>query len=140
MKFKKQPRKYSHKGKTLLDFCVRAMFCLKWSVWWLGSRLWSSEGLFCVAPQLSLCSMGLLLCSCFSEERAELQNVLWGLWSCLAWAVFSMCQPWSEKCVGAEQEAVSSSKMEDGGLLLLLKALIIIINKALKVLEWTLLN
>ena len=34
-----------------------------------------------------------LLSSCFSEEGTELQNVLWGMWSCLAWAVFSVCQP-----------------------------------------------
>ena len=39
-----------------------------------------------VAPHLFLqrSSMGPLLPSGFSEEGAELYNLLWGLWSCLA--------------------------------------------------------
>ena len=44
-------------------------------------------------PQLVLprCSnTGPLLRSCFSvDEGAELYNVLWGLWFCLAWAVLT---------------------------------------------------
>ena len=48
-----------------------------------------------VAPHLVLqhCSMGPVLHSCFFEEGAELKNMVWGLWSCLVWAIFSVCQP-----------------------------------------------
>ena len=38
-------------------------------------------------------ALGTVVLSGFSEEGAELQNMFWGLWSCLAWAVFSMLQP-----------------------------------------------
>ena len=48
-----------------------------------------------VAPQqfLEHCLMEPLQHPGFSEDLAELWNMLWGLWSCLAWAVFSVCQP-----------------------------------------------
>ena len=74
--------------------------CVRVEVGVLGSHS-LDEGcglhkVFRVAQQMfsQRCSMRPLLPCCLPEEGAELQNMLWGLWSC--WhgqSLFSVCQP-----------------------------------------------
>ena len=70
----------------------------KWTVQWFGWRgLKSSKGPPCW-PTAVLCSVAPWGRCCIPASLEWVQNcttyiMLWGLWSCLAWAVFSMCQP-----------------------------------------------
>ena len=57
----------------------------------------SSMGSLHYVPELTKCSLRTVVLSSMGSLHyvPELRNVLWGLWSCVAWAVVSMCHPYS---------------------------------------------
>ena len=78
-------------------FCIGACLYQKIQmvspVVWIKVEVFIRSSMLPPQPFFQHFCMGPLLPYCFSEEGTELQNVLWGRRSCLALAIFSMCQP-----------------------------------------------
>ena len=100
------------KSKTLVETC-ETEHLYSWWVLLLVQQLsvtvkvrqsaaWEHWGVPSLRPA------DLRLRSHFSKKGAELWSMLWGLWSHLAWAIFSLCQPWSARVLDRADGSVQS--------------------------------